>query len=186
MVRPVTRNPNLFVVSGDELSAAEIDQMLASLKREFKIVSKPNSFHGKIFFLLKDKEEILAMAGLWEVAPFVFDGKDYTVHALVDVVANVKKLGYGRRVVTAIHDYLLAKNLTGFGFCAPKTSEFYKKCGFAVADGVTDRFIYRNNGQDVVNQDGQIIFYLDNSDQFMTNVVATPNKDILIPNQDLW
>jgi len=186
MGKAVTRHPNLFVVLGEELSTQEIEQMTASLYREFRVSPKPESFRNKILFLLKDGEEILAMAGLWEVAPFVFDGKSYTVNALVEVVANVKNSGYGKRVVCAIHDYLLAKNLTGFGFCAPKTSEFYKKCGFSIAEGITNRFIYRHGGKDITNQDGQIIFYLDNSDEFMHNVQSNSDKEVLIPNQDLW
>jgi hypothetical protein len=186
MGKAVTRHPNLFVVLGEELSTQEIEQMTASLYREFRVSPKPESFRNKIFFLLKDGEEILAMAGLWEVAPFVFDGKSYTVHALVEVVANVKNSGYGKRVVCAIHDYLLAKNLTGFGFCAPKTSEFYKKCGFEIARGITSRFIYQSDGKDITNQDGQIIFYIDNSEELMKNVAARPQLHILLPTQELW
>ncbi len=186
MMSPATHHPNLYVVAGAELSRSEIDQMMASLKREFGLTPTLESLYEKIFFLLKDGEEILAMAGIWSVPPFVFEGKTFPVHALVEVIANIKGEGYGKRVVCAIHDYLQAKNLTGFGFCAPKTSEFYKKCGFAVVEGVTDRFIYREKGKDITNQDGQIIFYLDNSDEFIKRVLADPSHDIFISTPELW
>lgn len=186
MGKDVVRRPNLFVVLGAELTAFEIEQITTSLHREFKISTKPESLYNKIFFLLKDREEILAMAGLWEVKPFVFADEEYTVHALVEVVANVKGAGYGKRVVSAIHDYLLAKNLSGIGFCSPKNKGFYEKCGFSLVEGITKRFVYRNEGQDITNQDGQIIFYLDSSDELMKKVLAHPSVEVSIPTAELW
>jgi GNAT superfamily N-acetyltransferase len=178
--------PVLVIRKGSELDPDEVRQMTDSLQREFKIHTRPESFRDKVFFLAKDGSEIVAMGGLWHVYPFEFDDIKYDVYGVVEVIANRKGMGYGKQVMTAIHDYLRAHDLTGFGFCSPKNQGFYLKCGFDVADGITQRFIYRHGDQRITNQDGQIIFYLDNSTRMMRKILASPSKEVLIPADGLW
>lgn len=176
----------LIIKKGSELEQSEIKQMVDALFREFKLRTDPKTFYDKLFFLYKSGEEILAMAGLWEVKPFIFDGKEYTVHGVVEVIANDKGLGYGKTTMKAIHDYIISNNLTGFGFCRSNVKEFYQKCGFELAEGTTHRFIYRKDGKDITNQDEQIIFYQDGTDEFMKKVLADNSKEVLIPTDGLW
>ena len=67
----------------------------------------------------------------------------------------------------------------------PKVKEFYQKCGFSVAEGITQRFIYRKDNENITNQDGQIIFYQESSDQMIKHILASPEKEILIPTDGL-
>lgn len=181
-----TRNAPLVIKKGTELTQSETKQMVSALFREFKLETDPKTFNDKLFFLYKSSEEVLAMAGLWEVQPFLFDGKSYIIHGVVEVIATIKGRGYGSIVMKTMREHIIQNNLNGFGFCMPTVSEFYTKCGFTLAEGITHRFIYQKDGKDITNQDGQIIFYQDGSDEFMKHVLANPSKNVLIPTEGLW
>ena len=60
------------------------------------------------------------------------------------IIANEKGKGYGKQVVVAIREYLIACDTTGLGFCFPKNQGFYEKCGLKVDTHSTQRFVYRN------------------------------------------
>jgi len=181
-----TRNAPLVIKKGTKLNQSETKQMVSALFREFKIETDPKTFNDKLFFLYKSSEEVLAMAGLWEVKPFLFDGKSYVIHGVIEVIATIKGQGYGSIVMRAMHEHMVKNNLNGLGFCRSAVSKFYEKCGFTVIHGITHRFIYQKDGKEITNQDGQIIFYQDGPDEFMKHVLANPSKNILIPTDGLW
>ena len=89
MIAPVLVNKK-----GSQLEPSETRQMIDSLFREFKLPTDPLTFHDKLFFLYKSGEEVLAIGGLWEVRPFVFDEREYVVHGVVEVISNIKGRGY--------------------------------------------------------------------------------------------
>lgn len=156
------------------------------MRREFKTTFDSNSTEGKTFFLLKRKRLIISMGALWRVKPVLFHGEEFTIYALLNVISNVKGNGYGKRVVSKIRDYLVSRDCTGLGFCMPENTGFYAKCGFRIEPNSSKRFIHRTRDEDIVNQDGQFIFYQDSSDRFMEKVLSFPTFEVLIPTQNLW
>lgn len=176
----------LVIKKGAELTESESKQMVSALYHEFKLDVDPHTFDDKLFFLYKSNEEVIAMAGLWEVKPVVFDGKSYTIFGIVEVIATIKGRGYGSIVMRAMREHILTHRLTALGFCRPETSDFYKKCGFTIVQGITHRFIVQKDGKDITNQDGQIIFYQDGPIGFMKHVLSDKTNNVILPTDGLW
>jgi GNAT superfamily N-acetyltransferase len=101
------------------------------------------------------------------------------------VIANEKGKGYGKKVMTAIREYLVACDQTGLGFCWPHNQGFYEKCGFTVETKSTHRFVY-HNGEEEQTAEGQVIFYLDSSERFMEKILAEPCLEISVPDPGIW
>lgn len=172
---------------GTELTGNELNQINASLFREFKVSPLlQDHLKDRLFFLLKESDEIVAMGALLKVEPVLFNGETFSFLGFVNVVANKKGEGYGKQIVTAMRDYLIKNDLTGFGFCMPKVQEFYEKCGLTINTQSTQRFVYKNGDQSITNKDGQVIFYQDSSNKFMEKILANPSKEVLIPTKNLW
>lgn len=173
--------------NGSELTEDEYSQIRDSLFREFKItLSSKDQLKDKLFFLLKQENKILAMGGLVEVHPVIFDGREYSFNGFVEIISNEKGKGYGKEVVQTMRKYLVAQDKTGLGFCMIKNKGFYEKCGFKIDTTSTPRFVYQKDGKRIINKDGQIIFYQESSDQFMKKVLADPKKEVSIPTENLW
>jgi GNAT superfamily N-acetyltransferase len=173
--------------NGVELSVEELDQIRAAVLREFKQqFTAADHKKDKIFFLLKDGFTIMALGAVWEISPVIFRNVSYSLLGVLNVIANEKGKGYGKRVVSAIRDYMIKHDKTGIGFCMPKNQEFYKKCGFSITTDITQRFVYLNDGNRITNQDGQFIFYQDSSDEFMKKVLEHPDDEVSIPTANLW
>ena|ERR1700722_955752 len=169
---------------GSVLSQKEIEQINIALQREFT-VSLPlkEQLKNRLFFLLKNEEDIIAFGGLLKVTPVYFNGEEFSLLGFVNVVSNKKGKGYGKLVVIAMRNYLYEHEITGIGFTMPKNQGFYEKCGFTFTTNSTKRFIAKN-GQS--NEDGQIIFYFDSKDHFMKKVLSHPKKNVILPEPNLW
>lgn len=180
-------NIKLVQKPGSELSEDELAQIKEAILREFKVPFNVNDqAKDRLFFLLKDGDKILSMGALWEVKPVIFDGENFTIYGVLNVVANEKSKGYGKRVVTAMREYLVSQDLTGFGFCFPKNKGFYEKCGLKIEENATKRFIYHKGEERITNQDGQVIFYQESSDNFMKKVLSKQDEEVSIPTNNLW
>lgn len=178
---------NIQQVTGSELTDDELDQINASVFREFKV--KPYDREGladTLFFFLKEDGNILAMGGLKKVESVLFNGEKFSILGVVEVIANIKGEGYGMRVVSDMRNYLISNDKSGIGFTMPKNTHFYEKCGFRIERNSTKRFVYTTDGKRITNQDGQVIFYQDGSDKFMEKVLANPNLEVSIPTDGLW
>lgn len=162
-------------------------QIKEAIFREFKVpFNIDDKSNDRLFFLLKNKDSILAMGALWEVKPVIFNGESFVIYGVLNVVANIKGKGYGKQVVSAMREYLVSRNKTAFGFCMPKNTVFYEKCGFKIETNATKRFVYSKGIERITNQDGQVIFYEDSSDNFMKKVLTNPDKEVSIPTPNLW
>lgn len=177
----------IAIKPGTELKNEELNQINASLFREFRVspLSK-DDLKERLFFLLMKKDNIIAMGALLKVEPVFFNDEKFTFFAFVNVVANKKGKGYGKQVVSTMRGYPINNDLSGFGFCMPKVQRFYEKCGFIINTQSTKRFIYMKEEESITNQDGQVIFYQDSSDKFMEKILANPSKEVFIPTQNLW
>lgn len=170
-----------------DLSDDELIQIKEALLREFKVPFNINDeSKDTLFFLLKQKDVTLAMGGLQEVKPVICNDESFVFYGVIHVVATIKGKGYGKRVVSAMKQYLVSHDLTGLGFCMPKNLGFYEKCGFISATTSSQWFVYKKGTERITNQDGQYIFYYDSSDHFMKKVLSNPNKDVFIPTAGLW
>lgn len=146
----------IIVKSRDSLTKEEKKQIESAIKREFGI-----TIH------IEKKGQIIASGGLMESEPVVFNGETYSILAIGGIIANTKRKGYGKQIMTAIRDYLIEKGRTGIGFCAFKNKDFYKKCGFYVDDTSIKRFVFKKKSKKVTNQEDDCVIYLDSLDQFM-------------------
>ena len=133
----------LTQIHESSLTHSERNQINDALLREFRVSLPPiDPLFEKLFFLLKRADVILAIGGLMEVKPVIFDKEEFVVYGFVDVVANEKGRGYGKQVLKAMSDYLRAHDKTGLGFCMLKNKPFYEKCGFQIETASTHRFVY--------------------------------------------
>jgi predicted N-acetyltransferase YhbS len=168
-----------------DLNDLEYSQISTALNREFNVpLPSKEKMRPKLFFLLKEEEQILAMGALRKIHA-VFDNTNYSLYGFLHIVSNHKGKGYGRQLVVAMKNYLIENNCSGIGFCMLKNKGFYEKCGFNFVT-TTEHFVCQKGSERITNQDGQIIFYHDGSDHFMQNVLSKPMLDILLPDVDLW
>ena len=172
---------------GTKLTESELSQIKESVLREFKVpLNDSDHAEDKLFFLLKKEDTILAMGALWKVAPVIFNGEEFSFFGVLNVIANVKGKGYGKQIVTEMRKYAATHDVTCLGFCMPKNTGFYEKCGFSIDSTSTPRFVYTKDTKRITNQDGQYIFYWNSSDRFMEKVAANPDLKVSIPTEGLW
>lgn len=180
-------NFKMILKNGAELTDSELTQVNEALFREFKVSLPPkDELKDRLFFLLKKNSAVLAMGGLLEVKPVIFDGNKFLIYGFVNVVANIKGKGYGKKIVKAMMNYLADNDKTGLGFCMPKIMGFYEKCGLNINTTSTKRFVYKKGSKRITNQDGQYIFYQDSKVNFMKKVLLSPEKEVSIPTEGLW
>ncbi len=179
--------PKIIQRSGSDLTFDELRQIKVAIFREFKVPFNDDDMSkDRLFFLLKNGEDVLAMGVLWKVEPVIYEDTTHTVYGVLNVVANIKGQGYGKQVISCMKNYIIVHNLTGFGFCMPKNKGFYEKCGFTTNTTSTHRFIYTKDNKRITNQDGQIIFYQESSDKLFENILSSQDKEVSIPTANLW
>ena len=120
------------------------------------------------------------------VDPVIFNDMNYKLLGFVEVISNVKGKGFGKKLIQHMLNYLKDTDTTGMGFTMPKNTGFYEICGLSINRDSTQRFVYIDGDKRVTNQDGQVIFYMDSSDNFMKEVLAHPDKEVILPTAGLW
>lgn len=180
-------NLQIVEVAGLELTDAELKHINDAVFGEWKIPAKNREeFKETLFFFLKDGEQILAMGGLMTTTPVIFNGEEFTILGVVEVVATIKGKGYGRKVVDHLREYAMQRQFSVLGYTMPKTTPFYEKCGFNIETYSTHRFVYNYNGKKIADDEGQVLFYLNGKDKFMEKVLAEPTKEVILPTDRLW
>lgn len=176
-----------IIKNAKDLTEDEFNQINNASLREFKkALSRIEISSGRIFFLLSDDKKVLAMGNLLPIAPINLNQETFSILGIGGIIANEKGKGYGKEIMTAIRDYLAAKDKTGIGFCMPRNRGFYEKCGFNIDTSSVPRFIYLKGGKRVVDQYGQFIFYHDGSDHFMPKVLSDPDQNVILPIPPTW
>lgn len=177
----------IIVKQGSTLTDEEHEQINKALLREFTVSLPPvEQLIDRLFFILKEIDSIVAFGALLEVNPVYFNDEEFSLLGIVNVVSNIKGKGFGKRVITSMKDYLSTNHITGIGFTKPQNQGFYEKCGFTFTINSTQRFVVKKEDKKITNQDGQFIFYHDGRDEFMQKVLAQPNKEVLVPEPNLW
>lgn len=182
----MNENVRLTIKLWYDLDQGELDEMNKSHIREWKISSMVVEQHEKnIFFLLKnDQDTILAQGQLVPINGVIFNDETFNIFGIGGIIANVKRQGYGKRIMLAIKDYLLAQNKTGVGFIG--LPDFYKKCGFSVDKEAIKRFVHIVNNKRIINTESEHVCYLDSDDRFMEKVIKNPDKDVSLPRNPDW
>jgi len=177
----------MLVKKGAELTDGEVDEVNAAKAREFKV--PPMSEKQKIktiFFLLEEEEKILALGELIPIEPIKFNAETFFVLGIGGIVANEKRRGYGREIMTAIKAYLKVHDKTGVGSCGLRNKEFYEKCGLGVDISSLKRFVYRKKGRKIINTTDDGIIYQDGPDCFMKKVLSSPDQEVLLERPFNW
>jgi len=177
----------LLIKIGTKLSRHEIKEINQAKAREFKVPPlQQKDLKDSLFFLLLGDKKILAVGELISVRPINFNGETFFILGIGGVLANEKRKGYGRQIMTAIKDYLITKNKTGVGFCRLQNKGFYEKCGFNVDETSIKRFIFQQESQKITNSGDHCVLYLDVSDHFMQKVLSCHDKEVILPRPPDW
>lgn len=177
----------LVIKGGNKLNRDEIGQINQAKAREFKAPPlQEKDLKGNLFFLLLDNKEILAMGQLIPVGPINFNGEVFSILGIGGILANQKGKGYGRQIMTAIKERLIAGNKTGVGFCRLHNKSFYEKCGFNIDTTLIKRFVFQNGRKKITNSGDDCVLYLDASDHFMQKVLSYPGQEVILPRPPDW
>lgn len=173
---------------GNELTDQYYTQLNAASQREFQVRLPASLEMGdRRYFLLveTETEKILASGYLKPIHPVICNQKTFSFLNIGGIIANDKGKGYGKQLMSAIRDYLIAHDTIGLGFCFPHNQGFYEKCGFAVETMVTQRFIYRN-GEERLTAQGQYLLYQDSRDRFLERILAQEEHEVFVPDPTIW
>ena len=177
----------LLVKTGGELSGQEIDQINQAKAREFKTSPlNEKQLETALFFLLLGHRKILAMGKLIPVNPVRFNKEVFSVLGIGGILANEKGKGNGRKIMSAIKDYLISQDKTGVGFCGSNNKGFYEKCGFKVETASIKRFVFQEDDRKITNSGDECLVYSDSSDCFMEKVLLRPEQEVMLPRPPDW
>ncbi len=176
----------LLTMMGNKLPDHYYKQLEVSSKREFG-VRLPTEFEmgNWLYFLLVERETILASAFLRPVYPVICNHEIFSLLDIGEVIANEKGKGYGKQVVCTLREYLLSSDTVGLGFCFPQNQGFYEKCGLKVDTLNTRRIIYRSRaGRQTA--EGQCILYQDSRAHFLETLLVHGDSEIFVPDPLIW
>lgn len=136
-----------------DLSPHDLEVINAYRKSEFGSVTviaphSAGSDQNSPWFLVKDKSQLVAFGRLHQTIAIDFRGGQHRLLGIASIVAVVKGHGYGTELMHEIKGYINQSGLTAVGFCSPKTSPFYAKCGYQILRGGVKRFRF-------IGEDGQ-------------------------------
>lgn len=172
------------IKEGKDLSDEEVQLINKFRKSELgseSIISvAPNNENWtKKFFLVREDNIIVAFGRLHEVDVEFID-KKYSVFGIAGIVALKKGMGYGRELIKAMISYAQKDGKDILGFCEPKVSGFYEKCGLSIIKG-NDRFLYKDlDGKLHKKDEGGDSMYLRGSDNLITEILENPSEPIII------
>jgi GNAT superfamily N-acetyltransferase len=178
----------LFTFIGNELDDYYYAQLNEASQREFRLrlPARPQ-MRDRLYFLLveTETEKLLASGYLKLISPVICNQQTFSFLNIGGIIANEKGQGYGKQLMRAIVDYLIAHDTIGLGFCFPRNQGFYEKCGLTVETSSTHRFIYRN-GEERRTAEGQFLLYQDRSDHFLEQVLAQGEHEVWVPDPTIW
>lgn len=179
---------NVVIKKGSDLFQKEIEQVnkiWRSAWSDTDTLDPENreEFAEETFFMVYSDKEILSVGRLIPVE-LEFMDNTYMIEGIADIVSAVKEKGYGKKVMTAMNEYLEKTRETGIGFCSNRNSPFYKKCGFKIAKDKLDNFLYKHkDGRATKSGDpeDEDVVYKEGKDNLMEKVLAHPKEKIFIP-----
>lgn len=140
-----------------------------------------NQISDSIFFTILHEKELLATGRLHPIQPVMFDDNKYSIMAIGGILANEKLHGYGSKIMKAISDCLAENDKTGIGFCVPSNKMFYVKCGIKLNTKSIKQFRFPEEYGKQFLEDSDTIIYQEGSDQLMSKVSTSSDKQLFFP-----
>lgn len=178
----------LLTFMGNELTDQYYSQLSEASQREFQVhLPAKSQMRDRLYFLLveTEAETILASGYLKPIHPVICNQETFSFLNIGGIIANEKGKGYGKQLMRAIRDYLIAHDTIGLGFCFPNNKGFYEKCGLTVEPMAAQRFIYQH-GEERWTAEGQYLLYQDSSDHFLEKVLAQQEHEVIVPDPTIW
>jgi predicted GNAT family acetyltransferase len=170
----------LEIKKGSQLSKEFIQEWNELIKKEFKGYGqlKKKEFYKDVFFILENKNKLLSI-GRIKSLKINFIGKNYKILVITDVVSIIKKKGYGKRIIQAMKKYIKRKGNSEIGFCHPKNTRFYEKCGLIIVKDGVKRCYYRDkNGKIHKNHWDKNLLCLEGKDRLISKIISNPKEKI--------
>ena len=141
---------------------------------------------ANLFLLRSDNNEKILATAVIKPYDIRFNGTTYPVQGILNVVSGVKKQGYGRMVMEAVKEWLIAEQTTGMGFAKRSVSKFYSQCGYQVEKDLVERF--REEAKDGTlnsHPDGEEdVIYVNDRANLVQTILSKPNRWAYIP--EFW
>ena len=174
---------NLKVKMGNKLPIQALKQISEIWKNAFGAIRPPKpdrKWYAKhIFFIVYDSSGILSV-GTLQTIKINFLDKKYNILGIGGIASLIKKKGYGKILMAAMHNYIIKKRKTAIGFCSNDNNIFYEKCGFKIAKDLVKQFLYINTkGKLIKNKRDDDVIYLSGKDRFMEKVLYSKEKILL-------
>lgn len=143
-------------------------------------------FFDDLFFILSERDKILSAGRLRPVRKIRFMNKSYKILGIADIVSVKKRAGYGKKIVTAMGEYLANKKKIGMGFCKVENAEFYRKCGFGVATDLVKNFIFKgDNGRSLKDEFDDDVIFSSLGKKLINKIIKNPKEKVFI-SQKPW
>lgn len=176
-------NINLKIKRGNDISIQTLKQISKIWKNAFGAIRLPKPdrkwYANHIFFIVHDQNGIISV-GTLQTIKIKFLGKKYDILGIGGIASLIKKKGYGKILMTAMHNYIIKKRKTAIGFCSSDNSIFYKKCSFKIAKDFVKQFLYIDTkGKQIKNKRDDDVIYLSGKDKFMEKVLHSKENVLL-------
>lgn len=139
---------SIEIVLGSDLKPETITlmnrQRLAEYGRNTKDFAKNE--RRSIFFFYQTDGAVRAF-GMLKPVTLTLNGHRQGILGIGNIMSIEKSMGYGRRLMAAIQDYLTSHGKIGMGFCIDHVHGFYKRCGFQTDQALLSRLRYKYAAQ---------------------------------------
>lgn len=170
----------IYTKRGKELTKEEVDFMIQNRVSEYGENTKDfeNKEQDSLFFFFIKNSHIKAF-GMLKPIDIRFEGKDYKIMGIGNVMSVTKGQGYGRILINNILDYLNENKLTGIGFAEDAVVGFYRSCGLCTNEKIATRFryIYQANPSNTEHEarerltDGDNMIYVSGTDGLIERIM---------------
>ena len=165
------------IKKGTQLSEEILTLINKQRKKEWDDSKPLKNYSEDKFFLLYDKENMVAFAVLKDIT-INYLNRNYNILGLSNLIAIKKRKGFGEKLIKYIKKY--AKRKTILGFTEKHNKIFYERCGLNLNKPLILRFIYNKK----IYEGEDLVIYLDGKDNFVKTVISTKEKVIL--NTPFW
>ena len=180
----------VHVVLGRDLAGEDLQLINYHRKLEFNsqhtiVPSHNNDDWDKPYFLVRSSGKLVAFGRLHNIE-VEFSGVRYEILGIATVIAIVKHTGFGQLLMSEMKRYIRQSGKTAIGFCDPKVSGFYEKCGFSILRDGKSRFLFIDHGKAVPPPHPRdYALYLDGQDQLMDAVSSNP-REVVTAYRKTW
>lgn len=151
------------IISGKDLKQEDLDLINKYRKIRLDRTStwdhqNNNYFHDRLFFLVKDNNELVSFGTLRPIKVYV-DKNEVDIMGIQAVISIIQSKGYGRILMQSMIKYADNNKLILVGFCEHKNAEFYIKSGLEVFENKNLNFIYVMDDGEEYTEEGDVIYY---------------------------